>query len=125
MKAQLLLRPPDEMKEFLRNTAKQRGQTMNQLILGILWNWINQPERHIKAARRERVKEVEQVSVGANIRTRREAAGLSQGYVARLAGIPHAVLCQIERGKKDPSLQVSREIAAVLCCKLDDLLAEK
>lgn len=42
MKAQLLLRPPDEMKEFLRNTAKQRGQTMNQLILGILWNWINQ-----------------------------------------------------------------------------------
>ena len=78
-----------------------------------------------KAARRERVKEVEQVSVGANIRTRREAAGLSQGYVARLAGIPHAVLCQIERGKKDPSLHVSREIAAVLCCKLDDLLAEK
>lgn len=78
-----------------------------------------------KTARRERVKEVEQVSVGANIRTRREAAGLSQGYVARLAGIPHAVLCQIERGKKDPSLHVSREIAAVLCCKLDDLLAEK
>lgn len=71
------------------------------------------------------LKEVEQVSVGANIRTRREAAGLSQGYVARLAGIPHAVLCQIERGKNDPSLQVSREIAAVLCCKLDDLLAEK
>lgn len=78
-----------------------------------------------KTARRERAGEVKQVSVGANIRARREAAGLSQGYVARLAGIPQAALCQIERGKKDPSLQVSREIAAVLCCKLDDLLAER
>lgn len=41
MKSQLLLRPPDEMKEFLRVTAKQRGQTMNQLVLGILWDWVN------------------------------------------------------------------------------------
>ena len=42
MKTQLLLRLPDDMKEFLRKMAKKRGQPMNQLVLGILWNWINQ-----------------------------------------------------------------------------------
>lgn len=41
MKSQLLIRPPDKMKEYLRATAKQRGQTMNQLVLGILWDWVN------------------------------------------------------------------------------------
>lgn len=41
MKTQLLLRPPDELKELLRSTAKQRGQTMNQLALQILWEWAN------------------------------------------------------------------------------------
>ncbi|HIW74757.1 MAG TPA: helix-turn-helix domain-containing protein [Firmicutes bacterium] len=62
------------------------------------------------------------MSVGENIRKRREAAGLSQAYVAAQAGISQAMLCQIERETKNPSLQVSREISAVLCCKLDDLL---
>lgn len=65
------------------------------------------------------------MSVGENIRARREAAGLSQEYVARLAGISQAMLCQIERGTKNPSLQVGKEISAVLCCKLDDLLDDK
>ena len=70
-------------------------------------------------------KEVEEMSVGANIRTLREAAGLSQAYVAAQAGISQAMLCQIERGTKNPSLQVSKEISAVLCCKLDDLLDDQ
>ena len=62
------------------------------------------------------------MNVGANIRARREAAGLSQAYLAAQSGISQAMLCQIERGTKNPSLQVSKEISAVLCCKLDDLL---
>lgn len=65
------------------------------------------------------------MSVGANIRALREAAGLSQAYVAAQAGISQAMLCQIERGTKNPSLQVSKEISAVLCCKLDDLLDDQ
>lgn len=65
------------------------------------------------------------MSVGANIRARREAAGLSQAYVAAQAGISQAMLCQIERETKNPSLQVSKEISAVLCCKLDDLLDDQ
>ena len=58
--------------------------------------------------------------MSADIRARREAAGLSQAYAAAQAGISQAMLCQIERETKSPSLQVSREISAVLCCKLDD-----
>ena len=65
------------------------------------------------------------MSVGENIRARREAAGLSQAYVAALAGISQAMLCQIERGTKNPSLQISKEISDVLCCKLDDLLDDQ
>lgn len=65
------------------------------------------------------------MSVGENIRARREAAGLSQAYVAALAGISQAMLCQIERGTKNPSLQVSKEISAVLCCKIDDLFNDQ
>lgn len=70
-------------------------------------------------------KEVEKMSVGQNIRTRRENAGLSQAYVAEQAGVSQAMLCQIERGTKNPSLQVAAEIAAVLCCQLDELLKDK
>lgn len=65
------------------------------------------------------------MSVGANIRALREAAGLSQAYLAAQAGISQAMLCQIERETKNPSLQVSKEISAVLCCKLDDLLDDR
>lgn len=65
------------------------------------------------------------MSVGANIRARREAAGLSQAYVAAQAGISQAMLCQIERETKNPSLQISKEISDVLCCKLDDLLDDQ
>lgn len=64
-------------------------------------------------------------NVGANIRARREAAGLSQAYVAARAGISQAMLCQIERGTKNPSLQISKEISDVLCCKLDDLFNDQ
>lgn len=62
------------------------------------------------------------MSVGANIRALREAAGFSQAHVAEQSSISQAMLCQIERGTKNPSLQVAKEIADVLGCKLDDLL---
>lgn len=59
------------------------------------------------------------MSVGANIRRRREKLGLTQAYVAEEAGITQAMLCQIERGSKNPSLQVSLEIARILQCKVE------
>lgn len=65
------------------------------------------------------------MSVGANIRDRREALGLTQAYVAQQAGISQAMLCQIERETKNPSLQVGREIARLLSCTVDDLLRKE
>lgn len=66
-------------------------------------------------------KEVERLSVGANIRRIREEKGLSQAYVAERVGITQSMLCQIERETKNPSLQVSAEIAKQLNCKIEDL----
>jgi len=61
------------------------------------------------------------LSVGANIRRIREERGLTQAYLAEKAGISQAMLCQIERETKNPSLQVSVEIAALLDCDVKDL----
>lgn len=62
------------------------------------------------------------MSVGANIRTHREALGLSQGSLADRAGISQAMLCQVERGTKVPSLLLSAELARLLQCSVDDFL---
>lgn len=64
------------------------------------------------------------MSVGENIRKLRESKGLTQVWLADQIGVTQAMLCQIERGTKNPSLQVGAEIAKALCCQLDDLLAE-
>lgn len=61
------------------------------------------------------------MSVGSNIRRIRENKGLSQVYVAEQIGVTQSMLCQVERGTKNPSLQLSVEIAEVLGCTLDDL----
>jgi len=65
---------------------------------------------------------VEKVSVGENIRRMREKAGLRQVDLAEQAGVTQAMLCQIERGTKNPSLQLGAEIARILDCRLECLL---
>lgn len=62
------------------------------------------------------------MSVGTNIRRRRMALGLSQAYVAEQAGVSQPMLNQVERGTKNPSLQVSAGIAKALQCKIEDFL---
>lgn len=62
------------------------------------------------------------MNVGENIRRIRNERGLKQQYVAEEAGITRAMLCQIERGTKNPSLQTGKMIADVLECSLDELL---
>lgn len=63
------------------------------------------------------------MSVGENIRCMREKAGLTQACLAEQAGVTQAMLCQIERGTKNPSLQLGAEIAKILDCRLECLLA--
>ena len=64
------------------------------------------------------------MNVRRNIRNLREHRGITQVQLAEKVGITQAMLCQIERGTKNPSLQVGAEIAKSLSCKVDDLLAE-
>lgn len=62
------------------------------------------------------------MSIGTNIKQKRKAAGLTQIELAKLSGITQAMLCQIERGTKNPSLQVSLELANQLGCKVEDFI---
>lgn len=64
------------------------------------------------------------MGVGEIIRIRREKLGITQGDLAEDVGISQAMICQIERGTKNPSLQVGREIARCLRCSMDDLCCE-
>lgn len=62
------------------------------------------------------------MSVGSNIRQIRESRGLSQVQLSTQAGISQAMLCQVERGTKVPSLLLSAELAKVLQCNINDFL---
>lgn len=62
------------------------------------------------------------MSVGTNIRRIRERKGLSQVQLSEQAGISQAMLCQVERGTKVPSLLLSAELAKILQCDINDFL---
>ncbi len=64
------------------------------------------------------------MSVGSNIRRLRENKKIQQKFLAEKAGITQSMLSQIEKGVKNPSLQIGKEIADILGCKMEDLLAE-
>lgn len=64
------------------------------------------------------------MSVGRNIRRIRESRSMTQEYLAEEAGISQAMLCQIEKGIKNPSLQVSAEMAKLLGCRIEDFLED-
>ena len=70
-------------------------------------------------------KGVEKMNVGGNIRRIREEMRMKQADVAKGAGITQAMLCQIERGTRNPSLQVGKAIADTLGCTIDALLEEE
>lgn len=61
------------------------------------------------------------MNVGENIRIRRESLGMKQAELAENVGISQPMLSQIERGTKNPSIQVGREIAGYLNCSMDEL----
>ncbi len=67
----------------------------------------------------------EKLSVGSNIKRIREGKGLTQPELGEFAGVSTPMICQIERGTRNPSLQVSAEIARALGCTLEELLGER
>lgn len=64
------------------------------------------------------------MSVGSNIRCIRKARGITQERLAEEAGISQAMLCQVEKGLKNPSLLVSAEMAKILGCRIEDFLKD-
>jgi transcriptional regulator with XRE-family HTH domain len=61
-------------------------------------------------------------TLGALLRTRRLAAGLSLRELARRTAISNAYLSQLERGRHDPSLRVLRAVSSALDVPLATLL---
>ncbi len=64
------------------------------------------------------------MSMGENIRRIRLEKGILQSELARKVGITQAMLCWIERGTRNPSLQVGKLIAQALECSVEDLIGE-
>jgi XRE family transcriptional regulator, regulator of sulfur utilization len=58
-----------------------------------------------------------------NIKALREARGLSQQQIARLAQIPRATWTHLESGGANPTLAVLVKVASALQVRLDELLA--
>lgn len=57
-----------------------------------------------------------------NVRTLREARGLTQAQMARLAGIPRPTWTHVESGTANPTLSVLLKVAEALHVRLDELL---
>ena len=61
--------------------------------------------------------------LAANVRAIREARGLSQQQIAKLAGVPRATWSHLESGSANPTLHVLTRVADALQVRLDELLA--
>ncbi len=64
------------------------------------------------------------MSVGENIKKMREEKNMMQAELAEKTGVTQAMICQIERGTKNPSLQVACQIAKVLGCEVNSFMKE-
>jgi transcriptional regulator with XRE-family HTH domain len=58
-----------------------------------------------------------------NIRGIREARGLSQQQIAKIAGIPRATWTHLESGGANPTIAVLAKVASALEVRVDELLA--
>jgi transcriptional regulator with XRE-family HTH domain len=61
--------------------------------------------------------------LGRNVRQLRQARGLTQAQVARLAGVPRATWSNLESGLANPTLDVLRKVAQALQLSIEELLS--
>lgn len=64
------------------------------------------------------------MSIGQNIRKRREELGLHQLELAERVGVSQAMIVHIEKGRKMPSIPLFADIAKALRCTMDELSKE-
>jgi transcriptional regulator with XRE-family HTH domain len=62
--------------------------------------------------------------VGAAVRARRTAAGLSLGELAARSGVSATMLSEVERGLKNPTVRLAWQVARALGCSLSDLIED-
>ncbi len=65
------------------------------------------------------------MSIGKNVKLKREACGLDQCELAERVGISQAMVSHIEAGRKFPSVPLLADIAKALHCTMDELTADK
>ncbi len=65
------------------------------------------------------------MSIGTNIRSRREAEGLDQTELAERVHVTQVMISYIENGRKNPSVPLLVDIAKALHCTMDELAADR
>jgi transcriptional regulator with XRE-family HTH domain len=63
--------------------------------------------------------------IGANVRRRRLALGLTLDQLAETSGVSPTMLSEVERSVKNPTVKLAYQIARALGCSLTDLLEEE
>lgn len=61
------------------------------------------------------------MSIGENIKQRREVANLTQKELAEMLEVSQSMIAQLERGTKTLTVPLGKEIAKALNCDLTDL----
>ena len=64
------------------------------------------------------------MAFGEIIRQYREKSGLTQEELASKVGVCKSMICRIERGTAALTVSLAKDIAAVLECKLCDIIGE-
>ncbi|HVS16572.1 MAG TPA: XRE family transcriptional regulator [Thermoanaerobaculia bacterium] len=63
--------------------------------------------------------------IGANVRRRRRALGLTLEQLAAASGVSPAMLSEVERSVKNPTVKLAYQVARALGCSLTDLLEDE
>lgn len=61
------------------------------------------------------------MDVGGNLKRIREDRGLTQQQLADLVAVSKPMICRVERGTKNLTVQLATQLAEALGCDLDDL----
>ena len=71
-----------------------------------------------------RATAVDPTDLGANVRARRRALGLTLEQLAEASGVSPAMISEVERSVKNPTVKLAYQIALALGCSLTDLLED-
>lgn len=62
------------------------------------------------------------MKIAENLKQRRETKALSQAELSRQSGVSQPMICEIEKGRKMPTVVVAKALADALHCSLDELI---